>query len=174
MDWAVLGPAVFSLVGVAVGALGSFGGVLITQRTTKQQAAVQLAAARRTEKKDAILAYLDVVEDSWVLMDGLWGRRPLVSKAGEPLDDAADVEREKHRRNNDVWHHQNRLNLVTPEPVRTAARTLTQRIYEATYHADQVETVLWKHVSPAEAEFLEAARKDLGVEELGDVSRDRE
>lgn len=173
MDWAVLGPAVFSLVGVAVGALGSVGGVLLTQRTTKQQAAAQLLTARRAEKKEAILAYLDVVEDSWVLMDGLWDRRPLVSKAGEPLE-AEDVEREKYRRNHDVWYHQTRINLVTPNLVRKAALRLTQSIYDATYHPEKIETGLWEHVGPVQAAFLEAARNDLGVEDLGVAPPSRE
>lgn len=166
MDWAVLAPAIFSLIGVAVGAAGSFGGVLVTQRTTRQQARAQLETARRTERKETILGYLDAVEDSWMLMDGLWGRRPLVSKKGEVLNDDADIEHERHMRNHDVWYHQTRINLVMPKPVREAALALTNRIYEATFHPDRVASNLWQYIEPAQTAFLDAARRDLGIEQL--------
>ena len=165
MDWAQLTPAIFSLVGVAVGAVGSFLGTIFVQRTAKEQAKAEFLAARREERKVVVLAYLDAVEDSWVLMDGLWGRRPLVAKGGEPLD-PGDVDREKQLRNHDVWHHQTRVNLVAPEDVRSAALALTKKIYVATFHPDRVETGLWQYLNPAQSAFLATARKDLEVEEL--------
>jgi hypothetical protein len=52
MDWATLGPAVFSLVGVALGTIGSLLGVFYAQRTAREQARLQHLTARRTERKE--------------------------------------------------------------------------------------------------------------------------
>jgi hypothetical protein len=128
MDWATLGPAVFSLVGVALGTIGSLLGVFYAQRTAREQARLQHLTAMRNERKEVLLDYLGAVEDSWVFLDGLWGRQPLVSKSGEPISGEA-VEREAARRNHDVWYQQQKLNLIASDPVRGAALALTKALY---------------------------------------------
>jgi hypothetical protein len=159
MNWV---PAVFSLLGVVVGASGSFLAVYYAQRTTREQARLQHEAAMRNELKEVLLEYLSVVEDSWAFLDGLWGKQPLVSKAGERLSDEA-VDQEAARRNHDVWLYQQKLNLVASSAVRQSALKLTGHLYEATFHRERIETGLWQYLAPAQEQFLAAAREDLGV-----------
>jgi hypothetical protein len=108
MDWNSLGPAVFSLLGVALGTIGSLLGVYYAQRSAREQARLQHSAAMRIERRDIYLEYLSAIENSWSFLDGLWGRQPLTSADGVPLKDDA-VDREAAIRNHEVWYYQQKL-----------------------------------------------------------------
>lgn len=162
MDWTTLGPAVFSLLGVALGTTGSLLGVYYAQRSAREQARLQHAAAIRTERRDIYLEYLHAVENSWSLLDGLWGRQPLTSVDGHPLGED-DVDREAALRNHEVWYHQQKLALVAPDAVKHAALKLTQAMYNATFHRERVAEEHWRYMDPIQEAFLQAARDDLEV-----------
>jgi hypothetical protein len=162
MDWTTLGPAVFSLLGVALGTTGSLLGVYYAQRTAREQARLQHTAAMRTERRDIYLEYLTAVENSWSFLDGLWGRQPLTSVDGRPLAED-QVDREAAIRNHEVWYHQQKLALVAPDHVKHAALKLTQGLYNATFHRERVTEGLWRYLDPIQEAFLQAARDDLDV-----------
>lgn len=54
-----LAPAIFSLIGVALGMAGSLFGVYYAQRTARQQVRLQHATAMRNERKEVFLEYLE-------------------------------------------------------------------------------------------------------------------
>jgi hypothetical protein len=114
----------------------------------------------RTERLDIYLDYLRSVEDSWSLLDGLWGRQPLRSASGEPLVGEA-VDREAAIRNHEVWYYQQKLALVAPDRVRDAALELTKKLYEATFHRERIAEGLWPYLDATQEAFLTAARDDL-------------
>ena len=64
MNWSSLAPAIFSLLGVAVGTAGSLLGVYFSTRTAKEQAKAQQAAELRLERKEIILEHLKEAEVS--------------------------------------------------------------------------------------------------------------
>lgn len=162
MDWNSLGPAVFSLLGVALGTVGSLLGVYYAQRTAREQARLQHSAAMRIERRDIYLEYLRAVENSWSFLDGLWGRQPLTSADGVPLK-ADEVNREAAIRNHEVWYYQQKLALVASDEARNAALDLTSKMYEATFHRERVTESLWRYLDPTQQAFLAAAREDLGL-----------
>jgi hypothetical protein len=162
MDWTTVGPAVFSLLGVALGTAGSLLGVYYAQRTAREQARLQHTAAMRTERRDIYVEYLSAVENSWSFLDGLWGRQPLTSVDGQPL--AADqVDREAAIRNHEVWYHQQKIALVAPDHVRNAALKLTQGLYKASFDREGAAEGPWGYLDPFQEAFLQAAREDLEV-----------
>ena len=162
MDWNSPGPAVFSLLGVALGTVGLLLGVYYAQRTAREQARLQHSAAMRIERRDIYLEYLSAVENSWSFLDGLWGRQPLTSADGVPLKDNA-VDREASIRNHEVWYYQQKLAVVASNEARNAALDLTKKMYEATFHRERVTESLWRYLDPTQQTFLAAARKDLGL-----------
>jgi hypothetical protein len=164
MDWTALAPAVFSLLGVALGTTGSLLGVYYAQRTAREQLRLQHDAALRTERKEVILGYLHAVENSWSFLDGLWGRQPLTSATGEPLAGEA-VDREAAVRNHEVWYHQMKLDLVGSEPMRRTSVALTQALYQATFHRDRVTETLWGYLGPIQEDFMAAARDELRADD---------
>ena len=138
MNWNSLGPAVFSLLGVALGTIGSLLGVYYAQRTAREQARLEHSAAMRIERRDIYLEYLSTVEKSWSFLDGLWGRQPITSADGVPLKDDDAVEREAAIRNHEVWYYQQKLALVASDKARNAALDLSTKLYEATFHRERV------------------------------------
>ena len=162
MDWSTLGPAVFTLLGVVLGTIGSLLGVYYAQRTAREQARLQHSAAMRVERRDIYLEYLRAVENSWSFLDGLWGRQPLTASDGSSLaEDAVDTE--AAIRNHEVWYYQQKLALVASNEARNAALDLTKKIYEATFHREQITESLWRYLDPTQEAFLAAAREDLGL-----------
>ena len=160
MDRTAVWLAIFSLIGVALGAAGSFLGVLYAQRTARDQMRLQRASQLREERKEVLLGYLRSVENSWAFLDGLWGKQPITSLLGEPLSGEA-VDREAAIRNHEVWYHQEELLLVSSDPVRRASMEFSRRIYEATFHRERIDQSLWHYLSPARDDFLIAAREEL-------------
>ncbi|MFJ5193805.1 hypothetical protein ACIQCQ_17050 [Streptomyces sp. NPDC088394] len=59
-SWGTLGPAVLSLAGVALGAIGTFFGQHLVIRASARQLEVEQSAAHRAELKDVILKFLGV------------------------------------------------------------------------------------------------------------------
>jgi hypothetical protein len=166
MNWNSLGPAVFSLLGVALGTIGSLMGVYYAQRTAREQARLEHSAAMRIERRDIYLEYLSTVEKSWSFLDGLWGRQPITSADGVPLKDDDAVEREAAIRNHEVWYYQQKLALVASDKARNAALELSTKLYEATFHRERVAQEaqsLWRYLDPTQEAFLASARKDLGL-----------
>jgi hypothetical protein len=160
MDWSGVTPAIFSLIGVALGTAGSLLGVYYAQRTARYQATLQHATALRDERRDVFLEYLRSVQSSWSLLVGLWGIAPLISTTGERLEGDA-IDREAHLRNQELWYMQQKLAMVADQPVRDSALALTNRMYEATYHRERITEGLWQYLNPAQQEFLAAVREDL-------------
>src|SRR5437763_1520381 len=103
MDWSTLAPAIFSLLGVALGTAGSVLATYYAQRSSREQQRRQVKIARRDERKEIILEYLLEVERCWRFLDGLWGRRPLVTVDGKPLPEDL-IQQEAAHRSHEIWY----------------------------------------------------------------------
>ena len=160
MDWSTLTPAIFSLIGVALGTVGSVLATYYAHRSSQEQQRFQAKTALREERKEIILEYLLAVEHCWRFLDGLWGRRPLVAVDGKPLPKNL-VQQEAAHRSHEIWYQQQKLTLVTDPPIPELGLKLTQKIHQAIYDADSITVSLWQHLNPAQDEFLAAANADL-------------
>ena len=160
MDWSTLAPAIFSLLGVALGTAGSVLATYYAHRSSREQQRRQIETALREERKEIILGYLLEVERCWRFLDGLWGRRPLVSVNGEPLPKDL-IAQEAAQRSHEVWYHQQKLTLVTKPAIHELGYKLAQKIHQAIYDADSITVGLWEHLHPTQDEFLAAANADL-------------
>lgn len=87
-SWGVLGPALLSLAGVALGAGGSLFGQYLVSRASARQLEIQESAAHRAELKNGGTA-VDPVLDQ--LVDDLWLAQAGIDPAArsEPLRGAA-------------------------------------------------------------------------------------
>jgi hypothetical protein len=157
MDWASLTPAIFSLVGVAIGTLGSLTVGYFTTRTTREQARMQRDAALRSERKDAILEYLSIVQDC---------QNHLVLCTVESAEPPPgwDQKREWSRLDDRLWFHCKKLLLMAQrEPLRIAATALAEAVDSAMKNKVPEGIHWWDYVDPFEERFLDSAREDLGI-----------
>ena len=99
MNWSSWAPAIFSLIGVAVGTAGSLLGVYLSTRTAKEQAKAQQAAELRLERKTIILEYLKEVEDMQAFIRSIWYWR-------DSLTTDKKLAREASIRSHQMWIYQ--------------------------------------------------------------------
>jgi hypothetical protein len=163
MDWSALTPAIFSLLGVALGTVGSLVAVFYAQKSARQQIEMRRESALRSERKEVILEYLRATQDSWSFLDGMEGKHPLTSRSGKPLEGAA-IGREAAQRSHDLWHQQTKLSLVaTEEATGQRALMLTEAFMTALFQRKLIGGDLLKYLEPLQEDFLEAARSELGL-----------
>jgi hypothetical protein len=79
MDWSTLAPAIFSLLGVALGTAGSVLAAYYAHRSSREQQRRQIRTSLREERKQMILEFVLEVERCWRFLEGYWERAPLVS-----------------------------------------------------------------------------------------------
>jgi hypothetical protein len=160
MDWSTLAPAVFSLLGVALGTAGSVLAAYYAHRSSREQQRRQIRTSLREERKQMILEFLLEVERCWRFLEGYWERAPLVSVKGEPLPKEL-IELEAAQRSNELWYQQRKLALVTEQPIPQLGLELTEKIWQAIHRADRIKVSLYQHLNPAHEEFIAAANKYL-------------
>ncbi|CAL9448072.1 hypothetical protein SUDANB176_02383 [Streptomyces sp. enrichment culture] len=118
-SWGTLGPALLSLVGVALGAAGSLFGQYLVSRASTRQLEVQESAAHRAELKDTVLKFLGIAAQ----VEKAAFTRP--DRGGAPVD-------ELDRLVDDLWLAQAEMDLAArSEPLRGAAYRYALRLAEA-------------------------------------------
>lgn len=119
-SWGVLGPALLSLAGVALGAGGSLFGQYLVSRASARQLEIQESAAHRAELKNVILKFLSIASQ---VEKAALTRPPNGGTAVDPvLDQLVD----------DLWLAQAGIDLAArSEPLRGAAYRYAARLAEA-------------------------------------------
>jgi hypothetical protein len=159
MDWPTLIPAVFSLVGVAIGAMGSIAVGYFARRTSLDQTRVQQTAALRAERKEIILDYMRHMQAFHDFTASIWqGERfPADTEAGN------EIRGEASKLGSEMWFQQKKLLIVASHPLREASLALTTALNDALYKNRPAETDFFDFIDPFQDRFFEAARKDLGI-----------
>jgi hypothetical protein len=119
-SWGTLGPALLSLVGVALGAGGSLFGQYLVSRASTRQVEVQESAAHRAELKAAVLNFVRIALH--------------LEKAALTRSDAAGAaaDSEIGRLVDDLWLAQAEIDLAArSEPLRGATYRYALRLAEA-------------------------------------------
>ncbi|MFD9948941.1 hypothetical protein ACFWYW_52475 [Nonomuraea sp. NPDC059023] len=155
MEWSTLAPALFSLLGAVVGAAGTFLGTFFATRTTRQQAQTQRIAALRQERKEAILAFLDVAQDMQVHTYMLWHRRDVLGAERE-------IRQQSSAYSKQVWRLHRRLSLVGSRGLLSASHTYVEALDSAMWTLEE-GTTFWDHIDPIQDGFLDAARTELSI-----------
>ncbi|MFH8487727.1 hypothetical protein [Streptomyces longisporoflavus] len=115
-----MGPALFSLAGVVLGAGGSLFGQYLVTRASTRQSEIEEAAVHRAELKQVILKFLSIA--SRVEKAVLTHPRADVGAAGTAIDQLVD----------DLWLAQAEIDLsARSEPLRGAAYRYAARLAEA-------------------------------------------
>jgi hypothetical protein len=118
-SWGTLGPAVLSLAGVALGAVGSLGGQYLVSRASRRQLEAQQSAAHRAELKDVILKFLSIASR--------------VEKAALPRPHGGDSAADQTLAQlvDDLWLAQAEIDLAArTEPLRGATYRYASRLAE--------------------------------------------
>jgi hypothetical protein len=156
MNWTVLVPAVFSLVGVAVGAGGSLAAAFFATRASGEQARAQQRSALREERKGMLLDYLRAAQEAHDYAARLWEEKP-------DLPDKRTRQREAARLDSEMWFQQKKLLIVATFPLRSASVTWTELLSWALDHPKGNNSSFWDIIEPTQSNFLKAARLDLGI-----------
>ena len=162
MNWSSWAPAVFSLLGVALGTTGSLVGSYLSTRTTKEQAETQQAAALRLERKEIILEYLKETQDVQAFIRSIWYRR-------ESL--ATDEEREASILSHQMWFFQRKVHLVASKQLREACLAFTEKLDVCLFNNDAGEQIphganFWDFIDAEQDRFLDAASDELGFSRI--------
>lgn len=139
-----------SLAGVAVGAASSFAAQYVVMRETKKQESRASEAAVRAERKEAILALLDICQR--------------VERAAEHryqnedrfVDGSPELIHEMRFR-------RKCLELVAGRRLSEAATEYTKRLWAAAFGHLPAGTDVWSFVDEKRDPFMEAAKAELGV-----------
>ncbi|MEV3993577.1 hypothetical protein AB0J57_32210 [Streptomyces sp. NPDC049837] len=145
-SWGTLGPALLSLVGVVLGAGGSFFGQYLMSRASSRQVDVQESAAHRAELKDAVLKFLSIASQ---VEKATAARSQSVETASAPaLDQLVD----------DLWLAQKGIDLAArSEPLRGA----TYRYAASLTAAARGEVAEASALGRLQAQFMDAAYDDM-------------
>jgi hypothetical protein len=165
VNWSSWAPAVFSLLGVAVGTAGSLLGVYLSTRTAKEQAEAQQVAALRLERKEIILEYLKEMQDMQAFIRSLWHHR-------ETLTTDKELAREASIRSHQMWFYQRKVHLVASKQLREACLAFTEKLDACLGFTDDPEgqipdgTNFWLFIDAEQDRFLDTARDELGFSKL--------
>ncbi|MFD0059217.1 hypothetical protein ACFVHR_36460 [Streptomyces sp. NPDC127168] len=150
--------AVLPLFGVLLGAGGSFGVQFLVTRASRAQARLERLASLRSERKESVREFLEAAQ----LVEHLAERR---FRNGDL--DRAEAESATHR----MWYLQKCIDLVCSPVLREATESYAWRMDEAVYRELPAEGDVWERLKELRDPFLEAARVELGVSDLGDEDR---
>jgi hypothetical protein len=156
MDSTVLIPAIFSLVGVALGAAGSVAAAYFATRTSNEQARAQQQAELRAERKAMLLDYLRAAQKAHDYAARIWENSP-------DLPDETVRRQEIAQLDSEMWFQQKKLLLVATAPLRSASVAWSERITLALEIPRPTEEGFWNFIEPIQSDFLSAARIDLGI-----------
>jgi hypothetical protein len=142
------------LVGVVLGSAGTFAGQYLATRETKKQADATAVAAARAERKEAILAFLDICQR--------------VERAAEHRyqNDNKFVEGSPEL-THEMWFRQKCLELVAGSPVRSTAFQYADRLMAAAYGRVPAGGAVWDFISEKRQPFMEAAKAELTITSAG-------
>ena len=145
-SWDSLGPAVLSLAGVALGAVGTLFGQYLASRASSRQLEAQQSTAHRSELKVVILKFLDIAFRVQKATSAL-------PHGGGGGADSAITELVE-----DMWLAHAEIDLAArTEPLRGAAYRFAARLTEAARGEGANRAVLHR----AQVEFMNAAYDDL-------------
>lgn len=159
MEWS----AILPLIGVALGATIPLVGVALTAAAARAQASNQRFNELRAERKEVILEYLREVGEYDQFLSRCW--------RGSTGLDEAELDRERSRRNGQMWLMHEKLQLFASKDLRDASVKLADRLDDATFGERPEGVTVWQFVERQKNEFLEAARRDIGVDSSGVLPR---
>lgn len=165
MNWSNLAPAIFSLLGVAVGTAGSLLGVYFSTRTAKEQAKAQREAELRLERKEIILEYLKEAEDMQKFIRSIWDDRGSLATDEE-------LSREASARSHQLWIYQKKIHIVASRRLREACLAFTEKLDACLGFTEEPGdpipdgTNLWLFINDESDKFLDTARDELGFSAL--------
>jgi len=151
MSWSSTLPALLTLAGVLLGAIATLVGQYLTTLDAARKARAERAAARRAERKEAIVRFLDIAQDVERLAEdvhhGITDRK------------AADGQL-THR----LWLAQKIVDLVCSEQLRQPTFKFTQLLHEAVWTGPPDGRQPWEFLGDARWAYVQAARRELGVD----------
>jgi hypothetical protein len=140
---------VLPLVGVALGTLGTLTGQYLATRGAARRYADERAAALRAERKAAILSFLDKAQHVEQLLDARDRGR-------------AEPETEAESRMHEVWLAKKVVELTCRNDTASIAHRYTSILNQRVWRPSEGQTAVQRD---HRAEFMEAARRELGIEE---------
>jgi hypothetical protein len=160
MNWALLLPAIFSLVGVAIGASGSLASSYFATRMSSEQARTQRQGELREERKGMLIDYLHAAQAAHDYASKIWDGAPDLPEEPARRQEAARLDSE-------MWFQQKKLLIVATAPLRSASVAWSELLSTA-LEVSRPAGSFWDYIEPTQSEFLKAARVDLGITDLGD------
>jgi hypothetical protein len=151
MSWSTALPALLSLAGVGLGAVATLVGQYLTTLNASRQARAERAAARRAERKEAIVRFLDVAQDVEKLAEDIYN--------GFTDRKAADG-----RLTHQLWLAQKIVDLMCSEQLRKPTFEFTQLLHVAVWTGPPEGKQPWEYLGDARWAYMQAARHELGVD----------
>lgn len=148
MSVAALWPALLSLLGVGLGVAGTLGSQYVTHKTASDRLRAERVAALYVERKQAILDFLEAVQD----LERHLEDRP---QRG-PHNDDSQGKTLMHR----VWLRQKLLDLVCADGLRQPADAFAHGLHEAVWDGVSPDE-LYARLDVQRTSFLTAARAEL-------------
>ncbi len=148
MDGAIVGAAILPLIGVAMGTAGTLAGQYLAVRAESRRHADQRAAAARAERKEAIVGLLDAVQRVEQVVDH--------RMRGGPSDETL-VDERLHA----MWLSKKLLELVCSPSLASVAHRYVSTLHSLASSSTTGSTA--RH-NEHRAEFMEAARDELGID----------
>jgi len=140
---------VLPLVGVALGTLGTLTGQYLATRGAAHRHAEERAAAVRAERKAAIVGFLDKAQLVEQLLDARDRGR-------------AEPEAEAERRMHEVWLAKKLVELACGNDLASIAHRYTSILQQRVWKPSEGQSAVQRD---RRADFMEAARRELGVQE---------
>jgi hypothetical protein len=140
---------VLPLVGVALGTLGTLTGQYLATRGATRRHADELAAALRAERKSAIVGFLDKAQHVERLLDARDHGR-------------VEPEAEAESRMHEVWLAKKLVELACSNDLASIAHRYTSILNERVWRPSEGQSAVQRD---HRADFMEAARRELGIEE---------
>ncbi|MFD5415323.1 hypothetical protein [Streptomyces nojiriensis] len=138
------------LVGVALGAAGSFAAQYLSTRETKRQASRATAAAVRAERKEAILVLLEICQRVERVAEHRYQNN------NSFVDGSPELTHE-------MWFRQKCLDLVVSRHLSDMAFRFTDRLMAAAYGRVPDGIEVWDFIHEKRGPFMEAAKAELGI-----------
>ena len=142
---------VVTLAGVALGILGTIATQYLTTRESRRAARSATKAALRSERKTAVLAFLE----------GCQRAEQAAEDRAFRHEQRADPDALKHN----LWYQQKCITLVAGPHVRSAAFRYAERLTDAIFHDAPTGDGIFGFISEERDPFIEAVREELGIPE---------
>jgi hypothetical protein len=152
LNWSALAAAFFSLVGVALGTAGTLLSQYLTSRATVRQAQAERSALMRTERKEAIVRFLEIVQQVERFEENLY-----ITGAGRDGPQAAEL---THK----LWLAQKYIDLICSAQLREPTLRFAGALNESMWNDPPKGQTLWDLLAPSRGDFLTAARQELEME----------